>query len=172
VDDLSRDLIFRCVLPFYLSLMRTNASDRGFDLGRLSAVSAETTNDEVIALLRADWRPRVMGAWLSIGRTDEPVTTALLESLETSQGSLTAPPLAVAAVFNASGLALPSLLAYVEKDREHHWGAASFVDAAIAHISESSESAGIDSQARASLTQMLDVAADMARAFRTRSSAG
>lgn len=171
MDDLSRDLIDRCVLPFYLSLMRTNASGRGFDLDRLAAVSAETTNDEVIALLRSDWRPRVMGAWLSIGRTTEPVTTALLDSIETSQGSLTAPPLAVAAILNVPGLALPSLLAYVEKDREHHWGAASFVDAAIAHIGESSESAGIEPQDRASLTHMLDVAADMARAFQPRRSA-
>ena len=89
------------VLPFYLSMMRTNATAVGERLwDDLVVVGRTATVVDVLWLLRVGaWRPVfVMGARLSLrfdrGQVGAPVSHALQESA----GSLTAPPLAVAAV--------------------------------------------------------------------------
>jgi hypothetical protein len=87
----------RCVEPFYLSMMGLNALSSDVPYGTLHDVSQETTDDEVAQLLGSPWRPRVMGAWLASGRALL-LDAALLESLQTSAGSLTAPPLATVAL--------------------------------------------------------------------------
>jgi hypothetical protein len=76
-----------------------------------------------------------MGAWFSLLHDDETVTRAVLRSLETSAGSLTAPPLAVAAVLLADPEAAKGALAeYLVQDVLHEWGSAGFVGAAMEHL--------------------------------------
>jgi hypothetical protein len=87
----------RCVVPFYLTMMRLNALSYDVPFDTLREVTRQTTDEEVAQLLGSPWRPRVMGAWLASGRTPR-LEAALLKSLETSAGSLTAPPLATVAL--------------------------------------------------------------------------
>jgi hypothetical protein len=88
------------VLPFYLKLMRQNATLIGDEVWDELVVAGRTAIvDDVVWLLRVGaWRPVVMGAWLSLRFDHGQVGTAVLDALQESGGSLTAPPLAVAAV--------------------------------------------------------------------------
>jgi hypothetical protein len=88
------------VLPFYLRLMRTNAPSSGDEVwDDLVTVGRTATLEDVLSLLQErGWRPVVMGAWLSLRFDRRQVGEALLDALRESAGSLTAPPLAVAAV--------------------------------------------------------------------------
>ena len=52
----------RCVLPFYLKMMRLNALGHDVPLGTVRKVGRQTADSEVAALLASGWRPRVMGA--------------------------------------------------------------------------------------------------------------
>ena len=126
----------RFVAPFYLAMMGTNAIEHAEAdlLRRVVAVGRDASVVDVVWLLRGEWRPRVMGAWFSLLHDTEAVTRAVLQSLETSHGSLTAPPLAVAAVLLAKHEAQSSLAEYVAQDVLHHWGSAAFVGAAIEHL--------------------------------------
>jgi hypothetical protein len=109
-------------------MMGLNALSHDVPYGTLHEVARETTDDEVAQLLGSHWRPRVMGAWLASGRALLP-DAVLLKSLETSAGSLTAPPLATVALDRLGIKAAPSLNTYLRKDLEHQWGSASFVAA-------------------------------------------
>jgi hypothetical protein len=88
------------VLPFYLKMMRTNATGIGEQLwDDLVLVGRMATVDDVLWLLREGaWRPVVMGAWLSLRFDRGEVGAAVSHALQESAGSLTSPPLAVAAV--------------------------------------------------------------------------
>jgi len=126
----------RLVAPFYLEMMGTNAiqyadAER---LGSVVTVGRDVPVVDVVWLLRGAWRPRVMGAWFSLLHASEAMTRAVLQSLETSRGSLTAPPLAVAAVLLADHEAEGALAAYVAEDVLHGWGSAAFVSAAMDHL--------------------------------------
>jgi hypothetical protein len=129
----------RLVKPFYLDMMGINAiqyADADV-LRNVLAVGREASAADVVWLLRSEWRPRVMGAWFSLLHDDEAVTRAVLRSLETSAGSLTAPPLAVAAVLLANhGAAKGALADYLVRDVSHDWGSAGFVGAALEHLAE------------------------------------
>jgi len=126
----------RFVAPFYLAMMGTNAIEHADAdlLRRVVAVGRDASVRDVVWLLRGEWRPRVMGAWFSLLHDGEAVTRAVLQALETSRGSLTAPPLAVAAVLLADHEAESALAAYVAEDVLHGWGAAAFVSAAMDHL--------------------------------------
>ncbi|MDA0171825.1 DUF6000 family protein [Solirubrobacter taibaiensis] len=126
----------RFVAPFYLAMMGTNALQYAEAdlLRRVVAVGRDASVVDVVWLLRGEWRPRVMGAWFSLLHDSEAVTRAVLQSLETSHGSLTAPPLAVAAVVLANHEAQSALAAYVARDVLHDWGSAAFVGAAMEHL--------------------------------------
>ena len=126
----------RFVEPFYLAMMGTNAIEHAEAdlLRRVVAVGRDASAADVVWLLRGAWRPRVMGAWFSLLHGSEAVTRAVLQSLETSSGSLTAPPLAVASVLLANHEAQSALGAYVAQDVRHGWGSAVFVSAAMAHF--------------------------------------
>ena len=117
-------------------MMGTNAIEYAdADLLRsVVAVGRDASVVDVVWLLRGPWRPRVMGAWFSLLHNSDAVTRAVLQSLETSAGSLTAPPLAVAAVLLAKHEAQGSLAEYVAQDVLHDWGSATFVGAAIEHL--------------------------------------
>src|SRR5688572_23453973 len=91
-------------------------------LRNVVAVGRNASVVDVVGLLRGAWRPRVMGAWFSLLHDSEPVTRAVLQSLETSSGSLNAPPLAVVAVLLANREAQGALAAYLAQDVSHDWG--------------------------------------------------
>ena len=95
----------RLVAPFYLDMMGTNAIEYAdADLLRsVAAVGRDASVVDVVWLLRGAWRPRVMGAWFSLLHDSDAVTRAVLQSLETSVGSLTAPPLATYAACMGRG---------------------------------------------------------------------
>jgi hypothetical protein len=126
----------RLVAPFYLSMMGINAIRHANAnvLQDLVAVGRDTSVEEVVGLLRGTWRPRVMGAWFSLLHDNETVTRAVLQSLRTSSGSLTAPPLTVAAVLLAEHAAHSAMAEYVARDVAQDWGSAAFVTAAIEHL--------------------------------------
>ena len=126
----------RLVRPFYLDMMGMNAIERADAdlLRRVVAVGQDTSVADVVWLLRGEWRPRVMGAWFSLLHESDAVTRAVLQSLQTSAGSLTAPPLAVAAVLLAEHEAQGALAAYFAQDVLHGWGSAAFASAAIEHL--------------------------------------
>lgn len=151
------DLERRCVVPFYLKMMGLNAIGRDVPFDGLLTVARETTDDEVATLLGAHWRPRVMGAWLASGRAQR-LKPALLASLETSGGSLTAPPLATVALHGLAETAVPSLTTYLRLDLEHGWGSASFAAAVLERLGVTSASAAFDDQDRRHVDSMLLVA--------------
>jgi hypothetical protein len=132
------------VTPFYLRMMRLNAlEEKKSFLRAVVKAGRDASTDEVIALLRDDeWRPRVMGAWFALlhhdGATllhdERAVGEAVLESLATSLGSLTSPPLAVVAVTLMGSGALSALERYTAQDIAWALGACGFVAAAIAHL--------------------------------------
>ena len=117
-------------------MMGTNAIEHAEAdlLRRVVAAGRDASAADVVWLLRGAWRPRVMGAWFSLLHDSEAVTLAVLQSLETSHGSLTAPPLAVAAVVLANHEAQSALAAYVAQDVLHGWGSAAFVGAAMEQL--------------------------------------
>lgn len=134
------ELETRCVLPFYLKMMGLNAMQYPVDYPSLAAVGQRTSDDEVIRLLRGAWRPRAMGAWFSVGRRDPDVLKTLLWSLTTSAGSLTAPPLATAAIANAGVRAIDALRGYLETEVAHSDGSGRFIGAALEHPQSGSRS--------------------------------
>src|SRR5215468_11087479 len=144
-------------------MMGLNALSSDVPYGTLHGVSRETTDHEVAQLLGSPWRPRVMGAWLSSGRTLL-LDAALLESLETSAGSLTAPPLATVALHGLGTRAVPSLKTYLRQDLEHQWGSASFVAAILERLDAAPTGVAVDDQDRAAVDGMLTVARRMAEA--------
>lgn len=151
------DLERRCVVPFYLKMMGLNAAGRDVPLDELLNVARGTTDDEVAALLGSHWRPRVMGAWLASGRAQR-LKPALLASLETSAGSLTAPPLATVALHGLAETAVPSLTTYLRRDLEHGWGSAPFVAAVLERLGVPPAGAAFDDQDRRYVDSMLLVA--------------
>ncbi|MGW5366623.1 hypothetical protein [Actinopolymorpha pittospori] len=99
------------VVPFYLNLMRLNATWVGDEVwDDLVQVGRTAEHDDVVWLLRVGaWRPVVMGAWLSLRFDPGQVGTDVLAALSASEGSLTAPPLAAAAVTLTELSAAPAL---------------------------------------------------------------
>ena len=95
----------RLVAPFYLDMMGTNAIEYADAelLRSVAALGRDASVVDVVWLLRGAWRPRVMGAWFSLLHDSDAVTRAVLQSLETSVGSLTAPPLATYAACMGRG---------------------------------------------------------------------
>jgi hypothetical protein len=150
------DLERRCVLPFYLKMMGVSVpAEVPFDA--LREVGRTTSDDEVAQLLSSHWRPRVMGAWLASGRAPR-LEAALLHSLETSLGSLTAPALATVALHGLGDRAVPSLKFYLEQDLAHRWGSAPFVSAVLERLDATPPRDAIDDQHRKAVDQMLAIA--------------
>lgn len=130
----------RLVTPFYLKMMRLNAIESGPEIApSILAASSGVTADDVVALLRDPWRATVMGAWFGVLRDEEDVVDAVLSALARSQGSLDAPPLAVAAVVIAGERAVPALATYLQRDVTARLGAAGFIAAAIEHLGGSTQ---------------------------------
>ncbi|WP_159502058.1 hypothetical protein [Microbacterium sp. 18062] len=97
------------------------------------------SDDTVLRMLATDrWRERKTGAWLAVGRGTPPLADAVLESLRTSQGNLTSPSLATAAITLCGDRAVPSLLEYGRADVANTWYGVGFISAALAHLGEPS----------------------------------
>src|SRR4051812_42955914 len=100
-------------------MMSRNAVEYGPRLvDEIASVGRSVTDEDVRALLRSDWRPRVMGAWFAPLHDNADVRSALLVSLESSGGYLTSPPLAVVAGVLCGPDALDSLRIYRAADIE------------------------------------------------------
>lgn len=158
-----RELEKRCVVPFYLKMMGLNALNSTVQFRALRKVAAKTTDEEVAALLAADWRSRVMGAWFACGRAER-VADELLSSLETSAGTLTAPPLAAAAVHGLRERAVPALSAYLRNDLEQGWGSAAFIAAALELLDAAPDDVKVANGDRRNVAGMLTVARTLAAA--------
>jgi hypothetical protein len=118
-------------------MMRTNACQYGGDLApEIVRVALDADDDIVVRLLRLGWRERVMGAWLSVTRDSEKVTSEVLRQLEGSHGSLDAPPLAAAAVTLVGPAAMASLAIYHQADVAEQWGAADIIQEAAQFLQE------------------------------------
>jgi hypothetical protein len=150
-------LQLRVVRPFYLKMMGLNALHYEIRWQELARLSRKVRDDEVITLLRGLWRPRVMGAWLSAGR-EERLAAELLSSLQTSAGSLTAPPLAAVAVRGLGLAAVPALRTYLALDLEHHHGSGPFIAAMLESLGAVTASVAIEDQDRQDARKMLAIA--------------
>jgi len=129
------DVIDRCVVPFYLDMMGTNAIRYGQPLTTaLADASRGVTPAQVTALLRDGWRPQVMGAWYSVTVAGAEVTTAVLHAVATPRGALDAPSLATAAVVLAGPEAIEALERYFAADQAKGWGASGIIAAAADHV--------------------------------------
>lgn len=151
----------RLVKPFYLQMMGLNALSAEpsliADVGR---AAAKAKVDDVIALLRDTWRPEVVGAWFSVVKESDEINATVLDALSKSYGSLTAPPLAVAAMTLVGGEALPALSTYLERDLAASYGSAGFIAASIEHLgAEPSVQAEPDD--RDNVAGMLTIAAQL-----------
>ena len=124
----------RYVKPYYRAMMRGNALRHPEVVSAVAGVARDVASDEVVGLLRGEWRPRVMGAWLAAAQTSGDVTAAVLRALETSWGTLDSPPLAAAAVLLAGPAALPALETYAAREAEHRFGGADLVAAAAGYL--------------------------------------
>jgi len=112
VNELESDV----VKPFYLNMMGMNALDLAEDFwARVVAAGRTVTAGEVRWMLRSGhWRPVVMGAWFSLAVARDSITDHLLAAMSESKGSLTAPPLAVAATLVAGSAAVPAMTNYID----------------------------------------------------------
>lgn len=125
----------RYVQPFYLKMMGNWATKNGAELvGPIAMAARLATAGEVVSLLEGPWRPRVMGAWLSVRQTDPAVNRALLLSLRTSLGWLTLPPLATAAVAVMGLEAVDALKQYIADNLNFEPDSAGFASAALEHL--------------------------------------
>ncbi len=99
----------------------------------------EATTDEVIWMLSTHWRPRLVGAWFSLVRSEEEIAPALLESLRTSLGYLTAPQLGFVAVRKLGADALPALHHYQKRAHSENLGGLSTITGLIEMAGGTSE---------------------------------
>jgi hypothetical protein len=135
VKPVAEQLIARYVQPYYMKMMRFNALENGEHLAAdIASIAAIAAPADIVGLLQSSWRERVMGAWLSIATSDDGVDAAVLEALESSQGSLDSPPLITAAVMVSGVGAMPALTAYSQADLSNGWGAADVAGAAAHHL--------------------------------------
>ncbi|WP_382304488.1 hypothetical protein [Herbiconiux sp. UC225_62] len=100
--------------PFYLSMNFDNPDPE--QLRRIASLGRDAELQEILWMLEtSEWRSRRMGAWFSLVRPEPEVGTAVLASLRTADGYLTAPDLAVVAVRLLGTEALPAIIDYQER---------------------------------------------------------
>ena len=144
-------------------MMGLNALSHDIPFDVLREVARGAADQEIAELLASGWRPRVMGAWLASGRARR-LEAPLLRSLETSAGSLTAPPLATVALHDLGAKAVPALEAYLRRDLEHEWGSASYVAAVLERLAAAPVGVAMDDRDRSAVDGMLMVARRLAEA--------
>lgn len=121
--------------PYYLGWMSANALRNRAQLDRVREAADRISDPEALCLARiVHWRPLVMGAWFALRHPEAEIAAAILASLTSSLGHLTAPPLAVSAVLLSGPSAMPSLVAYHGRDVAHGYGASELIEAAAGHL--------------------------------------
>jgi hypothetical protein len=126
------------VRPIYLSVRMTSPLDPV--QGLLVAEKAhQASADEVLWMLATYWRPRRVGAWFALVHREPEIDLALLESLRTSRGYLTAPDLGFAAARRLGRDALPALHEYQAIALRDELGGLSTITALIESLGDSSE---------------------------------
>jgi hypothetical protein len=116
LSDLSvTELESRFVNRFYLNMMGMNALRLTDDLrADVVAVGRTVSTGDVRSMLRVASRPAVMGAWFSLAVPAESIAKDLVIAMSRSGGSLTGPPLAVAATIVCGGAAVPAMVNYID----------------------------------------------------------
>ena len=136
----------RYVTPFYLKLMGFGAADADENVtAKVRKRSRELATVDVTQLLHMHWRPRAMGAWYAIAIHDPSLSEAVHDSLETSLGHLTSPPLVTAALAYPNDRTAALLRDYVQTDQQQQWGAAGFAAAALRRLMSPTEQEARDS---------------------------
>lgn len=156
----------RLALPFYLKMMGTNANRNAEALwDELVSAGGAASLAEVQQLLAPDhWRPVVMGAWFALRFDANEVGSDLLRAMERCQGSLTAPPLAIACALVLGRDAGRTLAGYAERNDARD-GSADFV-AAVHELFCGTNPASTDVDQRAVVAEMLDVGKRLRTALR------
>lgn len=156
----------RLVEPFYLGMMGLNALRNADECWAGLVRAGRNTNlAEVQTLLAPDhWRPVVMGAWFSLRFNAAQVGDDLIGALSRCRGTLTAPPLAVAASLVLGRDSGPPLIEYIERDISQQYGAAGFVSAAHERICGTATVEVTDGD-RQDLKDMLNLAEKMRTAL-------
>lgn len=159
----------RFVKPYYLKMMGLNALHLA---DHLWATLIETGRGVSAADVRwmlgtGHWRPVVMGAWFSLAVPAERIADDLLIAMTESKGSLTAPPLAVAAALGAGRAAVPAMINFINFNMEptRRDGSESIVAAAIEHLGAGPHMVPSDS-ARQSFNDLWDVGSRLRNAWR------
>jgi hypothetical protein len=146
----------RLMQPFYLKMMGLNALENADELwdGLLRAGESASLAEVTTLLGQGHWRPVVMGAWFSLKFDRELIGDDLKRAVNMCQGSLTAPPLAVAAAVVIGSDAASTLIDYINRGQ---LGSESFVAAVVADLGRDAPIA-FDERDRRAVTGMSDVA--------------
>lgn len=156
------------VKPFYLKMMGLNALRLTDELRASLIVTgrAVAPGDVKWMLQAGHWRPLVMGAWFSLAVPAESVTDDLLTAMSESKGSLTAPPLAVAAALVVGSAAVPAMVDYINfiVTPLRRDGSEAVVAAAVEYLGSDPEIAPTD-RARQTFRDIRDVAIRLREAF-------
>jgi len=147
------------VRPFYLKMMGLNALQHADALwADLTRAGRRATEADVKQLLAPDhWRPVVMGSWFSLRFGPDQVGGDLLHAIDMCGGTLTAPPLAVAAAIVIGEDAAPALLDYIDRDIERQQGAATYVAAVLEELGATAR-VSPDEDDRGAIVSLIDVA--------------
>ena len=119
--------------PYYLEVARSGGDWERADEVRERARGASEA-EILFMLATTEWRSRRMGAWFAVAAPTSAIRAAVLDSLRTSDGALTAPDLGVAAVVLAPGRALGALRDYQARAIAAEHGKLSDTSALIEHL--------------------------------------
>lgn len=119
------------VAPYYLKLLGVGVSACSPSLlSKVSRTARKVPDQTVLAMLDADWRTRIMGAWYAIAKNDLAFGPGLHESLLNSLGTLTSPALLVGILRYPQPDSLEVIAIHHRLDVVNQWGGADFIAAA------------------------------------------
>jgi len=133
----------------------------------VAAVGRGAPFQDIVEMLRSPWRTRQVAAWFSVVRDEPEILPAVLGSLRTSFGSLTAPALAAAAVLLGGERAIPALLDYQAAETERNFAVSGAVSAALEYVGATSPRGAASDSARSEFRRHLDVANEIRNADTT-----
>jgi hypothetical protein len=136
--EFSEKVIADFVKPIYLSVHMNRPLDHVQAL-LVSELARAASADEILWMLGTRWRPRRVGAWFTLVHSETTLGPALLESLRTSRGYLTAPDLGFAAARRLGEEALPALHEYQSTALRDGLGGLSMITALIESLGGSSD---------------------------------
>jgi len=138
------------VKPIYLSVNMSAPLDPA-QAALVAEKARQASIDDVLWMLGTFWRPRRVGAWFTLVHPEPQLDQALLDSLRTSRGYLTAPDLGFAATRRLGPDALPALHEYQSVAERDDLGGLSMITALIESVGGSSKIASSTDRDRESL---------------------